>query len=683
MHNQLISARRIEGREKAIEGLLFGRLGDSDPQLADSIIKALGSEENQSEKAGRIPFVRRVRVSLSLAAGMLIMIGVGLIISLGRNEKAIGRVHEIAGTVHYKEAGDETARLLRHDNAIMPQAMIKTSVGATVAWRYSSEPTTVTLKSEAMLEVSANPKQLRLDSGALTASVARQEGRRRFSVRTPHATIEVKGTKLALFVSAAGSILKVSEGAVDMTAADGGATLTVYAGELGEARPGQPIRKRSLSEVHFTYTDNSDVFFQDDFEKDLSQWQTGVDTAIDKEKASLSDNDRKKSRPQQLRIIPTRKQHGRNSRALLFVAEKTDGILYALPKISDWPAEYDMTFDRYLEADSRMMHIATPSDAQTRDIVDHSANTTFNKRKWYKNTIKVRSQRFSSGEQSVWDIIFESEGHVIKHLRYEGEAPKPGFWILHGSGLIDNVVIRTPPSSDGLFLWAKEHYATKEDWFSNAYSFSDGNIFAVVTPEDMLKVKGTGNAKTRIVNAKGPDGKSISCFEVDNRESRYHRIVFNAGEDISQFPEAFAVEINLQALKVRKSGKEIEPGGPFLYGGHIPVADDAPCKDYVPLTQTVKGLSTASNRLKEWILFRVEYFKVGHTSDGKAMYEVRAPHGSNSFAFSIGLKENDAFMVSVKNARMRFGEIRLRRLVPPPAVQALMTVDNMKERTER
>lgn len=90
-------------------------------------------------------------------------------------------------------------------------------------------------------------KQLRLISGSLSASVARQPEGLPLLIQTPHALVTVVGTEFDLNVATNQTALEVTHGLVKMTSAGDAKPVNVAAGEFAVAAPRAPVRYGRLA----------------------------------------------------------------------------------------------------------------------------------------------------------------------------------------------------------------------------------------------------------------------------------------------------------------------------------------------------------------------------------------------------------------------------------------------------
>ena len=90
-------------------------------------------------------------------------------------------------------------------------------------------------------------KQLRLISGSLSASVARQPEGLPLLIQTPHALVMVVGTEFDLNVATNQTALEVTHGLVKMTSAGDAKPVNVAAGEFAVAAPRAPMRYGRLA----------------------------------------------------------------------------------------------------------------------------------------------------------------------------------------------------------------------------------------------------------------------------------------------------------------------------------------------------------------------------------------------------------------------------------------------------
>ncbi|MCE9526021.1 MAG: FecR domain-containing protein [Planctomycetales bacterium] len=149
--------------------------------------------------------------------------------------RPVANVKELSGEV-VRMLGSKT-EALRLGQAISTGDSIVAAPGSTIVWKYK-DGTTVRLlgdsKSQLDADSSTLAKQVRLETGELVASVAKQT-RGDMIFTTPHATATVKGTELRLVVAELETQLDVTEGKVDFQRNGDGQVLRLAANESGVA----------------------------------------------------------------------------------------------------------------------------------------------------------------------------------------------------------------------------------------------------------------------------------------------------------------------------------------------------------------------------------------------------------------------------------------------------------------
>ncbi|MFN0016854.1 MAG: FecR domain-containing protein [Pirellulaceae bacterium] len=149
--------------------------------------------------------------------------------------RPVANVAELSGEV-VRMLGNK-AEALRLGQAISTGDSIVAAPGSTIVWKYK-DGTTVRLLGDSKTQLDADTstlaKQVRLESGELVASVAKQT-RGPMIFTTPHATATVRGTELRIVVAETNTQLDVTEGNVDFQRNGGSKILQLAANQSGIA----------------------------------------------------------------------------------------------------------------------------------------------------------------------------------------------------------------------------------------------------------------------------------------------------------------------------------------------------------------------------------------------------------------------------------------------------------------
>jgi hypothetical protein len=140
--------------------------------------------------------------------------------------------------------------LIKPGQKIQGNDQIIVSKEASAVFQYSDDQTTLNLYSETkvLFKIENGAKRVRLDSGKIFCTVAKQPKDKPFVVTTPHAAASVIGTELSLDVSADTTKLKVIEGNVALTRSTDNASVNVTTGQHATIAPGVEMVAQS-SEV--------------------------------------------------------------------------------------------------------------------------------------------------------------------------------------------------------------------------------------------------------------------------------------------------------------------------------------------------------------------------------------------------------------------------------------------------
>lgn len=267
MNFDAILEKALDGRLSPEESEWMARQIARDPGLAARWIEAATNEASLREIAASAPALSPASTApravaaprssaivpmprkapalrwLAAAAGLLAAASLGwyFVISPARQatELALPMVQSIEGSATIEDAG--RSRAAGAGRRFHARGTLRTSPGSSVhlAW---SDGTSLRLEPESALVVekpsaSAPAKRLRLLHGGLSAEAAPQPQGRPMRIRTPHAAVEVLGTRFSIVARGTGSEVTVEKGAVQITRFADGATSQVAAGQSTRIEP--------------------------------------------------------------------------------------------------------------------------------------------------------------------------------------------------------------------------------------------------------------------------------------------------------------------------------------------------------------------------------------------------------------------------------------------------------------
>jgi len=210
---------------------------ESTHRFAIKVRQAAGGEAPAAPGAWR----RMIWGLLAIAAGVIVVLGV----LLPRTEqKPPGPSRTLAVTNDM----EGNATVLREGKSVpvsgglMAGDSIRVEEGETFSFRYQGEDTKISLEGGTRLAIPAQDggKRLNLESGRLTASVAKQPAGKPFVVTTPQAEITVVGTRFTTSVFSFKVLmrLEVFEGSVRLRSKRDDRALDVGAGEYATVMNG-------------------------------------------------------------------------------------------------------------------------------------------------------------------------------------------------------------------------------------------------------------------------------------------------------------------------------------------------------------------------------------------------------------------------------------------------------------
>ncbi len=180
---------------------------------------------------------------LAIAAGIIVVLGV--LIPRMKDESSdhsgiLARANDMEGNATVVR-GDKNVPVST-SGGLMPGDSIRVKEGETLSFIYVDEETKVSLEGGTRLRIPSQDrgKRLNLESGRLTASVAKQPAGKPFVVDTPQAEITVVGTRFTTSVFSWKVLmrLEVTEGLVRLLSKGDGKVLDVGAGEYATVMNG-------------------------------------------------------------------------------------------------------------------------------------------------------------------------------------------------------------------------------------------------------------------------------------------------------------------------------------------------------------------------------------------------------------------------------------------------------------
>lgn len=213
MNSPSLEETKRKGESRAIEGLLreFSRGGQGDDhafiaKVMDSVVHS-GRIRQVRVRRKRRNVLRQWFAWVSVAACIVIVVG-AYYFNITQAEKAAGVRAELV-------QASSGVTILRNGKRISGKPGIDILLNDTIQTHdrgkalvaYRAEATTISLKKNTMLRLREenSAKHLDLTRGAIECDVDKQPQGKPMIVKTPHAEVEVRGTRFALFVS---SLLK-------------------------------------------------------------------------------------------------------------------------------------------------------------------------------------------------------------------------------------------------------------------------------------------------------------------------------------------------------------------------------------------------------------------------------------------------------------------------------------------
>jgi ferric-dicitrate binding protein FerR (iron transport regulator) len=219
-------------------------------EVARSSAKVRRPSRSQRQRTWRSRSLVNAGIGTALAAMIILGVLIWNIAESGRG--VFARVDHVIGAVSLTNA-DGNAQV--REGALFRDGSLVVGEGASCRLRYD-DGTTITLREGRCRSVpnSSRKKHLALESGTLTATVAKQAAGKPFTITTPHAEAKVLGTRLKIVVSTVAAKLEVTVGSVAFMRPDH-ASVTVAAGEFAVAQNGVELVASRLSAFAFDFED--------------------------------------------------------------------------------------------------------------------------------------------------------------------------------------------------------------------------------------------------------------------------------------------------------------------------------------------------------------------------------------------------------------------------------------------
>lgn len=142
----------------------------------------------------------------------------------------VANVRSLDGAVRWLADGDAAGTLLGVGDALAPGSVVMDAGSSlSVVWTDGTQLAAMPASRWSWLE--ADRIALQLESGSVTVDAAEQPTDRPLTLLSPHASVEVLGTRFSVAVDGASSTVTVEEGRVAVTRRGDGATVVVGAGQ--------------------------------------------------------------------------------------------------------------------------------------------------------------------------------------------------------------------------------------------------------------------------------------------------------------------------------------------------------------------------------------------------------------------------------------------------------------------
>ncbi len=142
----------------------------------------------------------------------------------------VATVHAVDGDVRWMVGGSGTGASLAVGDAIVPGATA-VEPGASVSVVWTDGTLVATMSPSRWSWLASDRIALQLHAGHITVEAAEQPAERPLIITSPHALVEVLGTRFAVAVGEASSTVTVEEGRVSVTRRGDGAVVVVGAGQ--------------------------------------------------------------------------------------------------------------------------------------------------------------------------------------------------------------------------------------------------------------------------------------------------------------------------------------------------------------------------------------------------------------------------------------------------------------------
>lgn len=258
---------RLEGRNRAIDGILSARCGERPTEAGRRALEVLrrggqGGAWRIVSNAVR-PWLGWAAAAAAIMAALVLWrhdarspAPVPAVSQSGATTRpvaapGIARIHDLSrpGQVFLRRAG--TVLTAEPGTVLLDGDIVETGDGlARLQWfrrpcpsgeAPETEATDFELERKTVLQIGLAPdgaKRGRLDAGGLDCEVAPQPADRPLSIVTPHVLVRVVGTAFTLQVATAGTGVEVSKGLVDLVEISRAASVVVAAGQCARTEQG-------------------------------------------------------------------------------------------------------------------------------------------------------------------------------------------------------------------------------------------------------------------------------------------------------------------------------------------------------------------------------------------------------------------------------------------------------------
>lgn len=285
----LLESMRVEKELAEWISRSVATLEDSDAEnaaMAQRVLAALNDRPSgKSRKRINIDWSGRGLHMLAAAALLLLAVGVWKFGGMGsKPPRGVARVQSVVSVVSLARA--ENVLAVSKGMELCAGDVLRAGRGGVVAFGYDGENTHVELKDGTVVLGAVDAgKKLRLESGSMSAVVARQPDGKAMTIDTPHASAVVMGTKFSLQASAGSTRLGVDDGTVRFAFSGDTNFASVVSGEHANANA-------SSGEL----THYGMVLFKEDFRNGTEGWDI---VFSDEATSNVSAGDRLANRAQE------------------------------------------------------------------------------------------------------------------------------------------------------------------------------------------------------------------------------------------------------------------------------------------------------------------------------------------------------------------------------------------------